>query len=75
MSAIRELPFVHELLEGRLALEWVPTRMVIDDPSKALGRARPRQLLANRLRAVVSEPTADLVLVSSYFVPTAQSLL
>jgi cardiolipin synthase C len=37
LKALRDSPFVRELLEGRLAMEWAPTRMVSDDPAKGLG--------------------------------------
>lgn len=59
-------------LDGRgKSLEWVPVRMVSDDPAKALGKAAPGGRLIDRLRASLGQPQQELVLVSAYFVPTA----
>jgi len=68
---IRNSSFVRDLTEGRLPLEWAPTRMVSDDPLKGLGRAAPESLLGSRLRTIIGEPVRQLDLVSAYFVPTA----
>jgi cardiolipin synthase C len=70
MDALHQAPVVRELLEGRLALEWAATRLVSDDPAKGLGQAAPDGLLLQRLQEVIGEPTAEMVLVSAYFVPT-----
>ena len=71
MSAIRESPFVRQLVEGTLPLEWVATRMISDDPAKALGRAGRGTLLPQQMKAIFGEPAAEVDLVSPYFVPTA----
>src|SRR5690606_11932374 len=41
LDSIRQSAFVQNLLEGTLPLEWVPTRMISDDPAKGLGLAQP----------------------------------
>lgn len=74
VSAIRALPFVRDLVDGGLDMEWAPVRMLSDDPLKALDRVKRRQLLSERLREILGEPARDLALVSSYFVPTAQGV-
>jgi putative cardiolipin synthase len=71
MDALRNSPFVRELIEGRLALEWARTRMVSDDPAKGLGLAAPEALLPQKLKEIIGEPAAEMVLVSPYFVPGA----
>ena len=71
MDALRNFPFVRELIEGRLALEWAPTRMVSDDPAKGLGLAEPEALLPQKLEDIIGEPAAEVALVSAYFVPAA----
>lgn len=38
-DALHYSPLIHDLLEGRLAQEWAPTRMISDDPAK--GQTRP----------------------------------
>src|SRR5690606_19155088 len=48
-AAVRELPFVTDLLAGRLAFEWAPVRMLSDDPAKGLGLAPPDALLLTKL--------------------------
>jgi cardiolipin synthase C len=70
-SAVRNSPFAHDLIQGTVALEWAPTRMLCDDPEKGLGRAKPEVLLAQKLRAIFSEPTSEVELVSPYFVPAS----
>jgi cardiolipin synthase C len=71
MDALRQSPFIRELLEGGLALEWAPTRLVSDDPAKGLGLAAPQALLLQKLKDTMGEPAAELALVSAYFVPAA----
>ena len=31
--------FVERVIQGKLALQWVPVRLITDDPAKGLGRA------------------------------------
>jgi putative cardiolipin synthase len=71
MDALRRSAFVRELLEGRLALDWAPTRMVSDDPAKGLGLAAPEALLPQKMEDLIGEPAAEVALVSAYFVPGA----
>ncbi len=71
VHAIRNSSFVRDLVQGRLELLWASTRMVSDDPAKGLGLAPPEALLPQRLKKIIGEPTAELDLVSPYFVPTA----
>jgi cardiolipin synthase C len=71
MEALRRSAFVRELIEGRLALEWAPTRMLSDDPAKGLGLAAPETLLPQKLEDIIGEPAAEVALVSAYFVPGA----
>ncbi|MBB1627628.1 phospholipase D family protein [Achromobacter sp. UMC71] len=70
-EAMRQLPFIQQLLRGELALEWASTRMVSDDPRKTLGTAPPEAMLPHQLHDIVGTPQVDLELVSPYFVPTA----
>src|SRR5690606_8444357 len=49
IDAIRQSSFTSRLTEGTLPLEWAPVRMVSDDPAKALGLARPEEMLLARL--------------------------
>ncbi len=69
IDAIRQSSFVQHLTEGSLAMEWVPTRMISDDPAKGLGLAAPESLLPARLKDALNEPSHSLYLVSPYFVP------
>jgi putative cardiolipin synthase len=71
MDALRRSAFVRELMEGHLALEWAPTRLVSDDPAKGLGLAAPEALLPQKLEDLIGEPAAEVALVSAYFVPGA----
>ncbi|MES1243973.1 MAG: phospholipase D family protein [Acidobacteriota bacterium] len=71
MTALRSSPFVRELVEGTLALEWTAVRMISDDPAKALGRAGRETMLPHKMRTIFGEPEEGVDLVSPYFVPTA----
>ena len=71
MDALRRSAFIRELMEGRLALAWAPTRMVSDDPAKGLGLAAPGALLPQKLQDIIGEPAAEVELVAAYFVPAA----
>jgi putative cardiolipin synthase len=69
--ALKRLPFIQQLLQGELDLEWADTRMVSDDPRKTLGTAPREAMLPHQLYDIIGTPTRDMELVSPYFVPTA----
>jgi putative cardiolipin synthase len=69
-DALRRSDFVRDLTAGKLPLLWAPTRMISDDPEKALGRADPEGLFFRQLVALMGDPGFELDLVSPYFVPT-----
>ncbi|MBV9493882.1 MAG: phospholipase D family protein, partial [Acidobacteria bacterium] len=69
MNAIRNSAFVQQLIAQTLPLEWAPTRVVADDPAKALGKASPDAMLVAKIRAIFGAPTKSIDLVSPYFVP------
>lgn len=69
-TAVVQTPFLQQLLQGVLPLEWSPVRMVSDDPAKGLGRAAPAGLLLTQLAPIIGTPERSLDLVSPYFVPT-----
>ena len=71
VAAVARLPFVRELVQGRLAMQWAPTRMVSDDPATGLGRARDRSLMVRQLADILGSPASHVDLVSPYFVPGA----
>ncbi|WP_435168986.1 phospholipase D family protein [Falsirhodobacter sp. 1013] len=72
MRRIRDLPIVRELVDGTLALEWAPVRLLSDDPAKALDRVRPEGLLAGRLEKAIGRPRRKLGIITGYFVPGPQ---
>src|SRR5690606_12797008 len=74
LDSIRQSSFVENLLKGTLPLEWVPTRMISDDPAKGLGLAQPEDMLPARLKDALEQPTRSLYLVSPYFVPGKQGV-
>jgi putative cardiolipin synthase len=69
-DALRNSPFVEQLTQGRLPLEWSVARLVSDDPAKVLGKADPDERMAVGLRKLLGEPKRQLDLVSPYFVPS-----
>ncbi|MDE8650551.1 phospholipase D family protein [Novosphingobium album (ex Liu et al. 2023)] len=70
VSAIRELPFIEQVVSGSLPLEWAHVEMVSDDPAKAVGKARKDALLGPALDRIIGHPHKEMRLVSGYFVPT-----
>ena len=71
VAAVRNTPLAQDISEGSVPFEWVPTRMVSDDPAKGLGRGAPEGMLMHKLREITGAPERELELVSPYFVPTA----
>jgi len=69
VEALRDLPLVHQLIDGHLPLEWVRVRMISDDPAKAVGGEHERSLVSDNLRAELDRSERELGLISSYFVP------
>ncbi len=70
VRALNDSHFVQALIAGTSEYEWAATRTLSDDPAKVLGRARPHQLLAQRLSDALGDPTRELQLVTAYLVPT-----
>lgn len=69
MEAVAGSHFMQDLPAGKLALHWVPVRMLSDDPAKALGRASREDLLWPQLAPALAQARAQVDLVSPYFVP------
>ncbi|AEI80035.1 phospholipase D [Cupriavidus necator N-1] len=70
LAAVRDLPDVQRMLNGTLQFQWATTRMVSDNPAKALGEASRDTLVAHQLREILGDPQRELDLVSPYFVPS-----
>lgn len=70
VRALNHSRFVQDLIAGTLRYEWAVTRTLSDDPAKVLGRVRPHELLATRLRSTLGDPTREMQLVTAYLVPT-----
>lgn len=69
VEAVRRSDFVERLIHGDLAMQWVPVRLIADDPAKGLGTARPDAMFPARLNQALGRPERSLDLVSPYFVP------
>lgn len=74
VQAVTQSRFVEDLIAGRLELQWVPVRMVSDDPAKVLDRAPPEALLLPRLTRLLGRATTSVDLISPYFIPTEQGV-
>ncbi len=68
--AVRESPFIDDLLAGRFSLRWSPTRMLSDSPDKGRGLANANAMLLPGLLEVIGDAKTSLNIVSPYFVPT-----
>ncbi|CAG9250797.1 Cardiolipin synthase C [Paraburkholderia unamae] len=69
IQSLRKTTDVRRLLDGTLQLEWAKTRLVSDDPAKALGTAPEHTLILSQLHEILGDPHRELDLVSPYFVP------
>ena len=67
--ALRASPLLPSLVAQTLPLEWAHTRLVSDDPAKALGREPPDSGVEPQLRQLLGTPARDFDLVAPYFVP------
>jgi putative cardiolipin synthase len=68
-KAVFESRLVDDLLAGSLEIDWAPTHLVYDNPSKGLGKADASTLLFTRLQEMLGSPQRELDLISPYFVP------
>jgi cardiolipin synthase C len=71
LLAVRRSGFLRTLRSGELSLVWAATRMVSDDPAKALAKADRKGHMIPQLMAILGQPQHSVDLVSPYFVPTA----
>ena len=69
-QAAQRTPFMTDLLNQRLALQWSRVDMVSDDPAKGLAQAQRSGLLVDQLHRALGVPQRSVALVSPYFVPT-----
>jgi len=70
MSGIRNSTFVHDWNDHRLQPVWATARMLSDDPAKGLGLAARDGLLLQTVKQMFEASTAQVDIVSPYFVPT-----
>jgi cardiolipin synthase C len=70
IDAMQSTPLIQDLSQGTLQFEWAATRMVSDDPAKALDRAVPSGHLTRKLKEAIGRPTSRLEIISPYFVPS-----
>jgi putative cardiolipin synthase len=67
---VQRLPILTQMVEGTLALEWVPARVVADDPRKVLlPPGNTETHLLPHLEDIFGRPQRELSLISPYFVP------
>ncbi|MDB5933413.1 MAG: hypothetical protein JWQ01_757 [Massilia sp.] len=67
--ATRESTLMPALVSRSLPLEWAQTRLVSDDPAKALEDAPPDSGVEPQLRRLIGTPARQFDLVAPYFVP------
>lgn len=70
LQAVREAPFVQELLERRLSFDWAAAQVLYDNPGKTLDAdERSDLLLLPVLMQRMGTPRKSLDIISPYFVP------
>ncbi|MFC0135013.1 hypothetical protein CR105_20150 [Massilia eurypsychrophila] len=67
--ARRTSTLLPDLVARTLPLEWADTRLVSDDPAKALQREAQGSGVETQLRELVGTPQREFDLVAPYFVP------
>lgn len=70
VDAVRRTEIVQNMISRQMDWEWAEARLVVDDPAKALDRAKRKDYLMSSLEHVMGPPKSELLLVSPYFVPT-----
>lgn len=70
IDILRNSSFMQDLFNKKLNMVWADVRLVSDDPSKILNKSKPQQLFTQQIKEIVGEPQKEMILVSSYFVPT-----
>lgn len=68
-NSVRDLPVAQQLATGTLPFEWARTRMISDDPAKALDKAPSDATVLHQMREILGDPQQEIDLVSPYFVP------
>ena len=73
-SALKNSPLIRSISSGQFSLEWVPVRLLADDPEKTLtyGDDHAKTLMLPRLGNAIGKAENRLDLVSPYFVPMAE---
>lgn len=74
LNLARQDGLTRALADGQLALHWAPTRLVSDDPAKALGKTPDTPWMMAQVDAMVGTPKRSLDIVSPYFVPTREGV-
>ncbi|MEC5400073.1 phospholipase D family protein [Uliginosibacterium sp. H1] len=71
---VRDSGLLQTVLDGRfMGLEWAPTTLVVDPPTKTLGdTASAGPLLMTQLLDLLGQPRVSFDLVTPYFVPGPQ---
>lgn len=70
LEAVRRLAMLEQMRSRTLALEWVPARVLSDQPSKVLLPPDRRDVqMSPLLEEALGQPQRELMLVSPYFVP------
>ena len=72
-AALKTSNLVRSMHSGQFALEWVPVRLLADDPEKTLahGVEHSRTLMLPRMGSAIGSAEDRVDLVSPYFVPMA----
>ncbi len=73
LATVHEMQLVRNAAAGTVPLEWVPARLVHDDPAKVLHPPERKEThMLPHLEAALGVPQRELILVSPYFVPGKQ---
>ncbi|MFN3474159.1 MAG: phospholipase D family protein [Blastomonas sp.] len=68
-KAVDTLSYADPLTHDALEYDWVPVKMISDDPAKALGHTPREPKPIGEIGAIMEQAREQLGLVSAYFVP------
>jgi putative cardiolipin synthase len=69
LDVLTRTRLIEALVADQLTLEWAPTHLVYDEPTKVLKDVPASDLLFPRLAQVLGTPEHEVDLISPYFVP------
>ena len=72
LHQLKNSAFANQLRKGALPLIWTKTRLISDDPAKALEKSRESDSVLAHIAPLMQQTQKELLIISPYFVPAKQ---